>query len=521
MVDEEVRYVTRNSEIGNPPKPSREGYLFDGWFTSPSGGTMISPSVVVKGPTTYYAHWTALHTVLFNANGGSVWPTEKTVANGTAIGKLPVPEKIGYRFDGWYSSINNEKLVDTTIVDGNLTLIARWAFPMVEVSCDSESKGSVVGAKTAKIGTKVTLKAIANKGYVFSHWEGPLDDATDPRSPSVAYVVGEEDVQFMAHFIPASDDMAAISFEMVDEYVTGEAIAPVGIDVFGCTSLPTVKVTGLPAGLKFTTKDVLKKGSKTEVEYPANTIYGTPTKSGVYTVVATVTTAGKKTAICSQTIIVRKSGEKVVVAECDVAGGKVTGGGVYAEGKKVALKATANKGFVFAGWYEDEAFTTTCDSTVVDYRTASYAYTMGDEDKTFYARFIPAVEDSLLDLTVNGKTVPTTFTISEYAQLKFDVDSLSLPKISVKGLPAGMKFTAKPIYKKGSKTEIEVPANTIYGAPTKPELKTVTVSISNQSIKKAIVKEFSIEVPNLTGANSYFVDNLDNGVGAKCVLSVG
>jgi hypothetical protein len=102
---------------------------------------------------------------------------------------------------------------------------------------------------------------------------------------------------------------------------------------------------------------------------------------------------------------------------------------------------------------------------------------MGNMDKTFYARFIPVAKDTVLDLTVDGENVSTTFTVSEYAQLSMDVNSHSLPKISVKGLPAGMKFTAKPIYKKGSKTEIEVPANTIYGAPTKPGLLEVQVSL--------------------------------------------
>ena len=365
-------------------------------------------------------------------------------------------------------------------------------------------KGLVAGGGVYRPGENVTLKAIANKGYVFSHWEGPLDDATDPRSPSVSYVVGDENVQFTAYFVPVADDAAAISFEMADEYAAGAAIAPVAIDVSKCTSLPKVTVKGLPSGLKFTAKDVYKKGSKTEVEYPANTIYGTPTKSGVYTVVATVTTAGKKTASASQTIIVRKPNEKVVVPVAASEGGEVKGGGVYASGKKVTLKATAKKGFVFAGWYEDEEFATPCDSAVADYRNPSYAYTMGGSDKMFYARFEPAANDMGLDLAVDGSAVPTTFTVSESTQLALDVESLSLPKISVKGLPAGMKFTAKAIYRKGSKTEVETPANTIYGAPTKPGMYKVSVSISNTSVKKAVVKEFTIEVPNLTAADHLF-----------------
>ena len=201
--------------------------------------------------------------------------------------------------------------------------------------------------------------------------------------------------------------------------------------------------------------------------------------------------------------------------------GKVSGGKTGKPGKTVTLKATANKGYVFAGWYKDAGFATPCDSTVTDYRNPSYAYTMDTSDMMFYACFVPTASDMELALRVAGNVVPTTFTVSEYAQLALDVESHSLPKISVKGLPAGMKFTAKPIYKKGSKTEIETSANTIYGAPTKPGMYKVSVSLSNTSIKKAIVKEFTIVVPNLTGANKYFVNGLANEVGEKYSLTVG
>jgi hypothetical protein len=40
-------------------------------------------------------------------------------------------------------------------------------------------------------------------------------------------------------------------------------------------------------------------------------------------------------------------------------------------------------------------------------------------------------------------------------------------------------------------------------------------------VSVALQKVKTIEVPNFTAANSYFVDNLDNGVGKKRVLSVG
>ena len=217
----------------------------------------------------------------------------------------------------------------------------------------------------------------------------------------------------------------------------------------------------------------------------------------------------------------------VVVADgCEVMG-KVTGGKTAKAGTKLTLKATANKGHVFAGWYEDEGFTMPCDSTLIDYRNPSYAYMMGANDKTFYARFEPVAADTNLNLTVGGVAITPedtplkSFTVGSATNLPLVIDSLSLPKAAVKGLPAGMKFTDKPVYKKGSKTEIEVPANTIYGTPTKPGVYKVSVKLANTTIKKAIEKKFTIEVPNFTAANGYFVDNLDNGIGKKRVLSVG
>ena len=189
--------------------------------------------------------------------------------------------------------------------------------------------------------------------------------------------------------------------------------------------------------------------------------------------------------------------------------GTVTGGKMAKAGTKVTLKATANKGYVFAGWFEyneesDEYVH--CDSSEKDYRNPSYAYTVGEDDKTFYAMFMPAEDDDALMLLVNDGTEDIwidpdeeelkTFTVEGEQYLELTVRSASLPKVTVKGLPAGMKFTDKPVYKKGSKTEIEYPANTIYGAPTKPGVYKVSVSLTNASIKKAIVCEFEIFVPN-------------------------
>ena len=44
--------------IGTLPTPSRINHLFDGWFTDPDGGVLVTPDATPNVDTTLYAHWT-------------------------------------------------------------------------------------------------------------------------------------------------------------------------------------------------------------------------------------------------------------------------------------------------------------------------------------------------------------------------------------------------------------------------------------------------------------------------------
>ncbi|MBQ7499573.1 MAG: InlB B-repeat-containing protein, partial [Clostridia bacterium] len=50
------------NSVGTLPTPTRNGYVFDGWYTASSGGNIRSASSIVASNTTYYAHWTAKDT---------------------------------------------------------------------------------------------------------------------------------------------------------------------------------------------------------------------------------------------------------------------------------------------------------------------------------------------------------------------------------------------------------------------------------------------------------------------------
>lgn len=67
------------------------------------------------------------YTLYFNANGGSVSPTSKSVTYDAAVGTLPTPTKTGGVFSHWEDENGNTYTSDTVYkVAGNTELIARW-----------------------------------------------------------------------------------------------------------------------------------------------------------------------------------------------------------------------------------------------------------------------------------------------------------------------------------------------------------------------------------------------------------
>ena len=414
--------------------------------------------------------------------------------------------------------------------------------PHLALAVIAGENGTVKGGGDVYVGKKVTVTATAAKNCAFAGWyvdekfKTPYVSSVDFRTAKLTIAneqANDTSLTLYAKFIPVAEDWATVGCEIADEYVTKQAIEPISV-AFDGGSLPTVKVAGLPSGLKFTTKLVTSKVTTgtgkdrvTTLVTNAlpNQIYGTPTKSGIFNAKVTVTTAGKATALTNLvfTILDRARGERILRVECDSSTGKTTGAGIYAAGKKVTLKATAAKNHVFAGWYADSDFTEPLEGSV-DFRTASFPYEMPAVDRTIFAKFLPATEDTGITLVVDGYEVTsdasgTMFNTSGGLTLALDVESVSVPKITVSGLPAGLKFTAKQVLNKDKAVIAE--ANTIYGTATKPGTYVVTAKLTNTTVKKAIEKKFTIVVDNLTGANDCFREPIANGRGEKYVISAG
>lgn len=77
---------------------------------------------------TYTTMYLALtRTVTFNANGGSVSEGTRNVENGNKVGTLPVAQRTGYHFDGWFTERDGGvEVTKDTIINSDITFFAHW-----------------------------------------------------------------------------------------------------------------------------------------------------------------------------------------------------------------------------------------------------------------------------------------------------------------------------------------------------------------------------------------------------------
>ena len=280
--------------------------------------------------------------------------------------------------------------------------------------------------------------------------------------------------------MPVSEDMIlispcrrrpAVAFD-ADSYTFVAGVPLVGGEIVPTVrSGYTLKAAGLPSGIKFDAATMRMTGVPTA-------------KGGAYPVTFTATPGPdlKKAGASVETETITINIKYPVVAvrsaswrDADAAG-SVKGGGEVAANKKVTLTATPAKGSVFLGWY--------CGGECVS-ASPSYAFVATAEDKAFTAVFATSKEDAAnVKLELDGREVVRDETGSTYhgemstnvmcgVALQWHIAShaLSATQVKVSGLPSGLKFADKPVTAKiGSGKDAvvvtNVPANTIYGAPS-------------------------------------------------------
>lgn len=131
--------ITMGESIGTLPTATRDGYIFDGWYTHPSGGAKITEHTTASSNQTFYAHWTIVsYELRFDANGGSSPPPPQSGSTNYTISSTK-PTRSGYTFLGWSKSRSATDASyyagDYILISSDTTLYAVWkGIPSITLS---------------------------------------------------------------------------------------------------------------------------------------------------------------------------------------------------------------------------------------------------------------------------------------------------------------------------------------------------------------------------------------------------
>ncbi len=182
-------YYDAGSIFNTPLMGKKDGYTFEGWYTSISGGEKVtSETLIPSSDVTYYAHYKYNGSedknvsITFNGNGGKASLNGMTRDNvsvgltaGSTITNLPTGEREGYTLEGWYTQANggNKITASTTVPDSDTTYYAHW-------TKDSSSSGGSSGGSTTPTIT-INLGGNGNNTTIKANADGTIPKPADPK----------------------------------------------------------------------------------------------------------------------------------------------------------------------------------------------------------------------------------------------------------------------------------------------------------------------------------------------------
>lgn len=160
------------STITPPLSPARLGYTFTGWYTDETLTTLYTFSTVPAEDVTLYAGWSInQYTLEFTNTGDSTLDT-LIYDYDAPLAELPIPEKLGHTFEGWYLDEALTQAVDLTSMPAyDVVLYAKWSINSYTLHFTSDHLSSPYATQTVVFGQKPILPASPLRdGYTFEGW---------------------------------------------------------------------------------------------------------------------------------------------------------------------------------------------------------------------------------------------------------------------------------------------------------------------------------------------------------------
>lgn len=168
-----VVYDVGEGEWFSPAEPSRNGYDFLGW-TDENGVYQPIPLQITSDIEIFPTYRPKEYTIDLWLNGGRVSgdvPQSFTVESGSVT--LPVPDKAGTEFEGWYLSADysGEPVTAVLCACADIVLYAKWSDIVYTVKyVMNGGVMSVSNPSEVTAGESVGLASPSRAGYVFLGW---------------------------------------------------------------------------------------------------------------------------------------------------------------------------------------------------------------------------------------------------------------------------------------------------------------------------------------------------------------
>ena len=467
-----------NAALGTLEVPTRSRYKFLGWFTSESGGTKVTASTKVTADVTYYAHWernSSRCVATLDANGGECDVASVDTVWNKPFGELPVAVRWGYLFAGWYTDPEFGIRVDeTSIVEDDVVLYAHWSLIHGQFEA-----GKMYGRN--------------DSGAQAEDWRTVFEYARRSHVPIVFLIGGKECVWCRkVHDAFLDSGEWEVPCIMYYDYYTNNP-RPAEYALFGNFQWDGGTFPALCCYWNIGDgKSVMKAVSLMNGSYGRciDSDNGTIDKNLILQIIEATFECPLANATDEQPILLYPPDKTtdsdgyvlIRITEYAISDSQlkftVKGlpSGVKFDAKTGVISGTATKPGVY------KVTVSATNATVKKPVTAEFEIVVPN----LTSEKLPGLEQDkdAYGVVMCGVALPTDLV---------DCTPGAGWTVKVAGLPAGLKFTAKDIMKKGSKTEVEIPANTIYGVPTKTGTFTVTFTATKGKEKQVATITLNVE----------------------------
>lgn len=165
----DLEFVIANEEVAS--RLTVKGNILNyGDISDPETLLTVTNGKVINITEEEYEAYLTSSKITFDANGGTVSETSKTVYYGQYYGDMPTPTRTGYGFNGWFTAKSGgTKVTGETIVSSlvNQTLYAQWTAKAYNVNWNTGTGYTISVNRTSSPYANASTGALSNGEVVY------------------------------------------------------------------------------------------------------------------------------------------------------------------------------------------------------------------------------------------------------------------------------------------------------------------------------------------------------------------